>query len=372
MTKSAQTEISVGGAVGQEFLQILSERNFPIKSLKLFASEKSSGSTVSFQNQNAKINAKIGMKMVVKVEQLTPGCFEGVDVAFFSAGSDISKEWAPLAVNEKCFVIDNSSAFRMQKDVPLIVPEVNSEKIPKRNNPSIIANPNCSTIQLVVALKPLSDRFGLSQVIVSTYQSVSGAGKAAIEELTRHTAALLSSGNTQQLDARGSESSDHKSAQHKSSALKSEIFAHSIAFNNLPHIDVFDDSGFTFEELKIINETQKIMSLPDLDISATAVRTSTFNGHSEAVWADINTEVSRDEFVACLKAAPGIEIMDKPSENIYPLNRDLSGRDEVFIGRIRRDLKNKKRWLMWIVSDNIRKGAALNGIQIAEHLFSLK
>jgi aspartate-semialdehyde dehydrogenase len=329
--------VGATGIVGKEFIQILQERKFPVGELRLFASGNSAGENIEFNGKSHTIR------------ELSKGCFKECEVAFFSAGANISEEWAPIAVKEGAFVIDNSSAFRMHKNIALVVPEVNSSAIPPRSKPAIIANPNCSTIQLVVALKPLSDKYGLKNVTVATYQSVSGAGKAGIEELSKQSIALLNGG-------------DEK---------KCEVFAHNIAFNNLPQIDKFDDSGFTFEEKKIMAETQKIMDLPDLDISATAVRTPTFNGHSEAVWVEIGKEVKRDEIVKLLSKAPGIKVVDDPQENIYPLNRDASGKDEVFVGRIRRDLKNPKRWLMWVVSDNVRKGAALNGIQIAELLFDL-
>ncbi|MDZ4678089.1 MAG: aspartate-semialdehyde dehydrogenase [Oligoflexia bacterium] len=330
--------VGATGIVGKEFIQILQERKFPVGELKLFASGNSAGDTIDFAGK------------AHTIYELSIGCFKGSDVAFFSAGANISEEWAPIAVKEGAFVVDNSSAFRMHKNTALVVPEVNSDKIPPLSQPAIIANPNCSTIQLVVTLKPLSDAYGLKSVTVATYQSVSGAGKAGIEELSKQTAKLLNG----------------------DSASKPEVFAHNIAFNNLPHIDKFDESGFTLEEKKIMDETRKIMNLPDLDISATAVRTPTFNGHSEAVWCEIEKVVSRDEIVKLLSAAVGVKVLDDPSKNIYPQNCDASGKDEVFVGRIRCDLKNPKRWLMWIVSDNVRKGAALNGIQIAEKLFELK
>lgn len=328
--------VGATGMVGREFIEILQQRKFPTAELRLFAKE-SAGSVVTFEGKN------------ITVKELTVGCFKGCHVAFFSAGADTSKEWGPIAVKEGAFVVDNSSAFRMHKEIALVVPEVNSHRIPKPGYPTIIANPNCSTIQLVVALKPLQDKFGIQSVIVSTYQSVSGAGKAGVDELSRQTAALLN----------GSDEPEPKA------------FAHPIAFNNIPQIDIFDESGFTFEEKKIMAETQKIMEMPDLDVSATAVRTPTFNSHSEAVWVELKKEISRAEFVKALTDAPGVIVVDDPSTLAYPLNRDASGKDEVFVGRIRRDLKNTKRWLMWVVSDNVRKGAALNGIQIAEKLYNL-
>jgi aspartate-semialdehyde dehydrogenase len=327
--------VGATGIVGKEFIQILLEREFPVKDLRLFASDKSAGETISFGGKQ------------ISVRSLSAGCFKGCDVAFFSAGADISEEWGPKAVEEGAFVIDNSSAFRMKKGVPLLVPEVNLDVLPPRDKPAIIANPNCSTIQLVVALKPLSDAFGLESVTVASYQSVSGAGKAGIDELSKQTIALLNG----------------------ESDVEPKAFAHEIAFNNLPHIDKFDDSGFTFEEIKIMNETRKIMDLPDLDISATAVRTPTFNAHSEAVWVELKKEVDRKDILKAFEKAEGLEVVDDTRKNLYPLNREASGKDEVFVGRIRRDQRNPRRWVMWIVADNVRKGAALNGIQIAEHLF---
>jgi aspartate-semialdehyde dehydrogenase len=340
-------KISVVGAtgiVGKEFLKILEQRDFPVENLKLFASQKSAGEKVTFRKKS------------YVVEALSVGCFKGDDVAFFSAGADISKEWGPRAVQEGAYVIDNSSAFRMDENTALVVPEVNANRIPK-NKPAIIANPNCSTIQLVVALKPLHDNFGLKEVTVATYQSVSGAGKEGQDELSKQTATEL-----QAWETRGGrwEPSEHEKG----------IFAHPIAFNNLPHIDKFDDNGYTHEELKVVNETRKIMEIPELPVAVTAVRTPTMNSHSEAVWVELNREVKRDEIMAALKNAPGVALADDPKSNLYPLNRMASGHDEVYVGRVRRDLSNPKRWALWVVSDNVRKGAALNGIQIAEELFS--
>jgi len=339
MTSHQKFNVAVVGAtgiVGQEFVKLLKERDFPLGELKLFASQKSAGTWIPSGEKK------------FKVAELKPGCFKECTVAFFSAGADISKEWAPRAIEEGCFVIDNSSAFRMEMNIPLVVPEVNSHRIPKKSDISIIANPNCSTIQLVMALKPLHDAFDLKNVTVATYQSVSGAGSEGIDELLQQTKEHL-----------------------ENTKLTQKVFPHPIAFNNIPQIDIFDESGFTFEEKKVILETQKILNLPNLDVSVTAVRTPTIHSHSEAVWIELGKEVSRTEVVDCLKKVPGITIIDDPNRSAYPLNRDALGKDDVFIGRIRRDLKNPRRWLMWIVSDNVRKGAALNGIQIAEKLLEL-
>jgi aspartate-semialdehyde dehydrogenase len=330
--------VGATGIVGQEFIEILETRtNIPISELRLFGT-KSAGEAFSFRGKS------------VRVKELNERSFENCTVAFFSAGAEASLRWAPVAVKSGCYVIDNSSAFRMNKEISLVVPEVNPEMITKKFGPSIIANPNCSAIQLVVVLKPLQQAFGLKQVTMSTYQSVSGAGRGGIDELSRQTMSLLNAGE----------------------AGENVTFPHSIAFNNIPHIDTFDPkTGFTFEEIKIMQETQKILSQPDLDISVTAVRTPTFNGHSEAVWVELVKNVSRKDILEVLSLAEGLVIQDSPSDNIYPLNREASGHDDVYVGRNRQDLKNKNRWLFWIVADNVRKGAALNGIQIAEKLFEL-
>ncbi len=346
MTTRTHLNLAVVGAtgiVGQEFIKILQERKFPVANLKLFASSNSVGEDVQFESNN------------IKVEELKPGCFKGVHCAFFSAGNPISKEWGPVATQEGSFVIDNSSAFRMDKNTSLIVPEVNGQLIPKDlSKPELIANPNCSTIQLVVALAPIQKFFGLKNVTVSTYQSVSGAGREGIEELRLQTKDFL---------ANASLESGHDGPP--------KIFSHPVAFNNIPQIDKFDESGFTLEELKVINETRKIMKLYELDISVTAVRTPTMNGHSEAVWFEVDKNIERQDLVDCLSRATGIVVEDEPNNQVYPLARSASGTDPVYVGRIRRDLNNPKRWLMWVVSDNVRKGAALNGIQIAEKLFGI-
>ena len=328
--------VGATGMVGKEFIKILQERHFPVEELRLFASQRSAGETILFGGKN------------LIVSDLSPGCFKGVDVAFFSAGNPISKEWGPRAVEEGTFVIDNSSAFRMDPAISLVVPEVNANRIPPREKPAIIANPNCSTIQLVVALKPLHDAFVLKDVTVSTYQAVSGAGKEAVDELKLQAPQHL----------RGEKETP-------------SVFPHPIAFNNIPHIDKFGDNGFTYEEMKVINETRKILELPNLPVSCTAVRTPTLNSHSEAVWVDFEKTASKEKIFEILKKAPGVILTDDPSNNVYPLNREATGRDEVFVGRIRKDPHYPNRWLLWVVSDNIRKGAALNGIQIAEKLFDL-
>jgi aspartate-semialdehyde dehydrogenase len=329
--------VGATGMVGREFINILEERKFPIAEMRLFASARSAGEAIAVNGKST------------RVRELTKGCFDGTDIVFLSAGSSASREWSPQAVMSGAFAIDNSSAWRMDPEVALVVPEVNGSEIPSPKKPGIIATPNCAAIQLAVALRPLQKKFGLKQVIVSTYQSASGAGNKGIEELSRGTVALLNGQDD----------------------FEPKIFAHDLAFNNLPQIDKFDESGFTFEEKKLMQETQKILGDKKLNISVTCVRTPTFNGHSEAVWVELAKEVSRKEFMDALSKGPGIVIQDDTTKNEYPLNRAASGQDEVFVGRIRRDLQNPKLWLMWVVADNVRKGAALNAIQIAEKLFDL-
>jgi aspartate-semialdehyde dehydrogenase len=331
--------VGATGLVGEEFLKLLKQRNFPIESLKLFASDKSRGTKVSYEEKT------------YSVESLYEGCFKGLDLVFFSSGDDISLEWGPRAVSEGAFAVDNSGAFRMDEKTLLIVPEVNGELLPKANQkPSLIANPNCSTIQLVVALKPLAKEFGIKDVIVSTYQAVSGAGRVATEEL----------------DNQIQEYNDGKTN------LKVEVFPHQIAFNCIPQIGSFNDNGFCTEELKVMRETRKILGQKDLTISSFTVRIPALNSHSEAVWVTLNQTVTRENLLKALKAGEGISVLDDPKTSKYPTALHATGRDEVFIGRIHQDLDQPNRWLMWVVSDNLRKGAALNGIQIAERIFDIR
>lgn len=329
--------VGATGIVGQEFMKLLTERRFPVEELRLFASEQSVGTTISFRDQN------------IAVQALKPKCFDGLDLVFFSSGDDVSKEWVPVAVQAGAFAVDNSAAFRMNPEVSLIVPEVNSHCLPAVSKPAPIANPNCSTIQLVVALNPIAKAFGLENVRVASYQSVSGAGKAGTEELLQQTKAHVN-GQTSPAPA---------------------TFPHSIAFTNIPQIGGFDENGFCSEERKIMSETRKILELPKLKISAFTVRTPTLNAHSEAVWFTLSNDVTRTDLINCLKRAPGIVVEDDPHSSKYPLNSVASGKDGVFVGRLHRDLDDPKTWMMWVVSDNLRKGAALNGIQIAEQIFDL-
>ncbi|MEK6692714.1 MAG: aspartate-semialdehyde dehydrogenase [Nitrospirota bacterium] len=319
------------GAVGNEMINILEERNFPVEKLILLASERSEGKTLSFRRKETNINV------------LDKDSFNGVDIALFSAGASRSLEFAPIAAKSGAVVIDNSSAFRMAPDVPLVVPEVNPHAI--KRHKGIIANPNCSTIQMVVALKPLHDAARIKRIIVTTFQSTSGTGKKAMDELLEQTKAIL---NFQD--------------------VKCEVYPHQIAFNCLPHIDVFLDNGYTKEEMKMVNETRKIMEDDSIKITATTVRVPVFRGHSESVNIETEKKLTPNEARAILSAAPGVIVYDDPSRNIYPLPVDATGKDEVYVGRIRQDESVRNGLNLWIVSDNLRKGAALNAIQIAEYL----
>ncbi len=324
--------VGATGMVGQTFMNLLEERGFPIAELRPFASETSLGKKVKCQSKEW------------TCEVLKPNCFEGLHIVFFSSGDDISKQWAPEAAKAGAYAIDNSAAFRMHPDNALIVPEVNGDLVEKMNCPQVIANPNCSTIQLVVALKPLQDKFGIEEVRVSSYQAASGAGLPAYDELIAQT------------------------QDYKNPSPKAVNFVHPLLFNVIPQIGSFDDDGFTSEEIKIQNETKKILRQPALKVSAFAVRVPVLNAHSESVWVTLNKEITRDEFVKAMTDIPGLVIQDDPKKSVYPMPRDVSGKDPVYVGRIHRDSENKKLWLLWVVSDNIKKGAALNGIQIADLL----
>ncbi|QDG51955.1 aspartate-semialdehyde dehydrogenase [Persicimonas caeni] len=324
--------VGATGAVGREMLDILEERDFPVRTLRAMASKRSAGKTVEFRGKE------------VVIEDLEEASFEGVDFGLFSAGGSVSKKHAPRAVDAGVVVIDNTSAFRMDPDVPLVVPEVNPEAIV--DGPGIIANPNCSTIQMVVALKPLHDAAGLERIIVSTYQSASGAGQKGIDELMASVKARV-------------EGTDEPEAQK---------FAHPLAFEALPHIDVFFDSGFTREELKMVNETRKIMTLPELEVAATCVRVPSVRSHSESVTVDLDGELSVEKARELWEAAPGVKVYDDPANNVYPLARLAEKTDDTWVGRIRQDLDRPQTLHFWVVSDNLRKGAALNAVQIAEEL----
>ena len=340
MIKKEKYNVAVLGAtgmVGIEMVKVLEQRDFPVDKLLPLASERSSGKKVSFKNKE------------IPVSVLDENSFDGIDIALFSAGATISKEFAPIAVKAGAVVIDNSSAWRMDPEVPLVVPEVNPEEI--SNHKGIISNPNCSTIQMVVALKPIHDAAKIKRVVVATYQSVSGWGKEAVEQLIEETKAIVS------------RDFDYKNANDIEKVLPAQI-----AFNVIPHIDVFQDNDYTKEEMKCVNETRKIMKEPHLLITATCVRVPVFRGHSEAVNIETEKKLSVQEVKEILKRAPGIKVVDDPSCGVYPLALDADGRDEVFVGRIREDESIKNGLNLWIVSDNLRKGAALNAVQIAELL----
>jgi aspartate-semialdehyde dehydrogenase len=326
--------VGTSGAVGQEFLRVLAERNFPLTDLSLFGSSRSAGSVYDFK----------GEKYTVK--ELKHGDdFKGIDIAFTSAGASISKEFAGDITKYGAVMIDNSSAFRMDNDVPLVVPEVNAAD--GKNRPrGIIANPNCTTIQMVVALQALENLSHIRRVHVSTYQAASGAGAAAMDELKLQYKQVLA----------GEE-------------VTVEKFAYQLAYNLIPQVDVFTDNGYTKEEMKMYNETRKIMH-SDIEVSAMCVRVPSLRAHSESVWAETERPISVEEARNAFATAPGVVVMDKPSEKIYPMPLFLSGKDPVHVGRIRKDISNPNGITFWCVSDQIRKGAALNAVQIAEYLIA--
>jgi aspartate-semialdehyde dehydrogenase len=326
------------GAVGEQITKLLEERNFPIKQLKLLSSARSAGKKVAFNGGT------------VVVEEAKPESFEGVDIALFSAGGDISKAMAPEAVSRGAIVIDNTNAFRMDPETPLVVPEVNIDHL--NGHKGIIANPNCSTIQMVAALKPLYDRFGISKIIVSTYQAVSGAGSLAIEETLRQVKEVV----------------EGRVVEPQILPVGSLPKKYQIAFNAIPQIDKFQENGFTLEEMKMINETKKIMGDDSIQVTATCVRIPVVNGHSESVYVELNEDFDLEEVRSLLANAPGIVLQDNTAEQEYPLATEATGKLDVFVGRLRRDLNNPRALNMWIVSDNLLKGAAWNAVQIAEHI----
>lgn len=327
--------VGATGAVGEEFLRILESRKFPIKELRLLASKRSAGKKIRFCGVD------------YTVQELTKHSFHGIKIALFSAGSGISKEFAPYAIESGAVCVDNSSAFRMDDDVPLVVPEVNPQDIKKHHG--VIANPNCSTIQMVVALKPIHDAARIKRVVVSTYQAVSGAGLKAIDELEKESGSILAGKKD----------------------FKRTIFPHQIAFNVLPQIpqsSAFLPNGYTSEEMKMVNETKKIMGDDTIRVTATTVRVPVIRSHSESVNVETEKKITAAEVKKLLSTAPGVKLVDDPTNQLYPLATTAAGRDEVFVGRIREDESIANGINMWIVSDNIRKGAALNAIQIAEKL----
>jgi len=323
----------VTGAVGTVMLRLLEERGFPVASLRPLASQRSAGQTVQFAGEE------------LEVQELTADSFNGIDIALFSAGGNRSREFAPAAVNAGAVVVDNSNAFRMEPGVPLVVPEVNPGDL--KWHEGIIANPNCSTIQMVVPLKPIYDAVGIERIVVTTFQSVSGTGNRAVEELFNQTETVIEEGEGE---------------------VEVNVYPHQIAFNILPHIDYFHDNGYTNEEMKMINESRKIFSDPELRVTATCTRVPVFSAHSESVNIQTSRPVSVDEVRRLLLAAPGIALVDDPVSDEYPMPLMAEGKDEVFVGRIRRDDSAENALNFWMVSDNLRKGAATNAVQIAELL----
>ena len=320
------------GAVGQAMIEILQERNFPVGKLYLLASERSAGKRIQFNGKS------------VVVENLVDFDFSQVQIGLFSAGGSLSGEYAPIAADAGCVVIDNTSYFRYQEDIPLVVPEVNPAAIADYRNHNIIANPNCSTIQMLVALKPIYDAVGISRINVATYQAVSGTGQDAIEELAGQTARLLNG-----------------------QPVEEKVYPKQIAFNVLPHIDVFQENGYTKEEMKMVWETQKIFADHSIQVNPTCVRVPVFFGHSEAVHIETDQKLSADDARALLMNAPGVTVMDEQLDGGYPTPvSDAAGQDATFVGRIREDISHPQGLNLWVVSDNVRKGAALNSIQIAE------
>ena len=323
--------VGATGLVGQEFIRVLEQRSFPMSSVKLLASDRSAGKRMFVRHEE------------LEVEETVPESFEGIDIALFSAGADTSRHFAPIASEVGAVVVDNSSAWRMEPDVPLVVPEVNPEDC--KWHKGIIANPNCSTIQMVVALYPLHKVNRIKRIIVDTYQSVSGTGSAAVEELTTQSEQVLE----------GEETTPH-------------IYPHQIAFNVLPEIDVFLDNDYTKEEWKMAEETRKIMHAEDIAISATCVRVPVYTGHSEAVHVEFSRPMSPEEARQIFSRTSGIKVLDDNSVSLYPTAWQAAGTDEVFVGRIRQDTSHPNGLAMWVVADNLRKGAALNTVQIAEEV----
>jgi aspartate-semialdehyde dehydrogenase len=311
----------------------LAERSFPVKSLKLLASQRSVGRRMAFKDET------------LPVELLDEKAFEGIDIALFSAGGGTSKQFAPHAAEAGCVVVDNSSAWRMDPEVPLVVPEVNPHAVAAHTQKNIIANPNCSTIQMVVALNPIHRRYGIKRIVVSTYQAVSGTGLKAIDELERQSRDVLG----------------HRETERR-------VYPHVIAFNCLPHIDVFLENGYTKEEMKMVNETHKILEDDAIGVTATTVRVPVFYGHSESINVETGSPLSAAAVRALLESAPGVKVVDDPASDRYPMAIDAAGSDLTLVGRIREDASLPNAVNLWVVSDNIRKGAATNAVQIAEIL----
>ena len=326
--------VGATGAVGEVLLELLESRNFPVNNLYLLASERSAGTTLSFKGKR------------ITVQNLAEFDFSQAEIGLFSAGGSISAEYAPKAAAAGCVVIDNTSHFRRDEDIPLVVPEVNSHALNRFADRNIIANPNCSTIQMLVALKPIYDAVGIARINVATYQAVSGTGKSAIEELAAQTARLLNG-----------------------QPAESKVYPKQIAFNALPHIDTFQENGYTREEMKMVWETQKIFEDETISVNPTCVRIPVFHGHSEAVHIETKQPISAVEAQALLESAPGVEVIDTRADGGYPTPvSEAAGSDPVYVGRIREDISHPMGLDLWVVSDNLRKGAALNSVQIAEVL----
>ncbi|GAB4391361.1 MAG: aspartate-semialdehyde dehydrogenase [Gammaproteobacteria bacterium] len=339
MSQSKKYNVAVlgaSGAVGRTMLEILHQRNFPIANIYALASERSAGDLVDYGNQS------------LIIEDAAEFDFTKADIGLFSAGGSISAHYAPLAAKAGCVVIDNTSEFRYEADVPLVVPEVNPERIAEYTDRNIIANPNCSTIQMVVALKPIYDAVGITRINVATYQAVSGSGKKAVDELASQTAQLLNG-----------------------HSIEPKVYPYQIAFNALPHIDSFQDNGYTREEMKMVWETRKILDDDDIQVNPTAVRIPVFYGHSEAVHIETRDKITAQQARKLLAQAPGVIVIDDPKKLQYPTAISQgTGQDGVYVGRIREDISYDRGLNLWVVADNVRKGAALNAVQIAEILIT--
>ena len=331
MRKYNVAVVGATGAVGEEMRLILEERKFPVEKLSLFASIRSAGKEYEYKEEK------------VVVRELKDDSFDGIDIALFSGGDEVSKHFAPLAVQQGAIVVDNGKYFRMDPNVPLIVPEVNPDDL--KWHKGLIANPNCSTIQMVMALKPIYDEVGIERVVVATYQSVSGTGKEAIEEL-KNQAASIASGKEFEIKA----------------------YPYQIAYNTLPHIGSFKENGYTTEEMKMLDETKKILGDNNIRVAATTVRVPVYRAHSEVVHVETKKKISVQRTREILSTFPGIKVIDNPDKLEYPLPLFAEGKDEVFVGRIREDISTENGLVMWVVSDNLRKGAALNAVQIAEKI----
>jgi aspartate-semialdehyde dehydrogenase len=333
MKKYNVAVVGATGAVGNEMVATLEQRKFPVKKLTLLASARSIGKSISYRGEE------------IPIDELKEDSFKEIDIGLFSPGGAVSTKFAPIAAASGCVVIDNTSAFRMDPDIPLVVPEVNEHAIARYKKRGIIANPNCSTIQMVVVLKPLHDAAKIKRVVVSTYQAVSGTGKKAIYELEQQVLSI-----------------------YNNKRIENKVYPWQIAFNVLPHIDSFLENGYTKEEMKMVNETKKIMEDDSIKVTATTVRVPVFYGHSESVNIEFEKDLSPDKARKLLKKSPGVKVVDDPAKNKYPLAIHAAGKDDTFVGRIRRDESVPYGLNLWVVADNIRKGAALNAVQIAEVL----